>query len=81
MYLQYLRAVGWCLSTMVLLAYIGQAVATIGSNLWLSEWTNDAAKYANQTYPASQRDLRIGIYGTLGAGQCKSPKNRTTREM
>ncbi|CAI5775246.1 canalicular multispecific organic anion transporter 1 [Podarcis lilfordi] len=69
MYLQYLRAVGWCLSTMVLLAYIGQAVATIGSNLWLSEWTNDAAKYANQTYPAYQRDLRIGIYGALGAGQ------------
>ncbi|XP_070609092.1 ATP-binding cassette sub-family C member 2 isoform X2 [Erythrolamprus reginae] len=66
MYLRYLRAIGWGLSITILISYFGQAASFIGFNLWLSDWTNDALLYQNQTYPATQRDMRIGIYGTLG---------------
>ncbi|XP_062988537.1 ATP-binding cassette sub-family C member 2 [Elgaria multicarinata webbii] len=69
MYLRYLRAVGWGLTTWIIFGYVAQAIALLGSNLWLSDWTNDASHYQNQTYPAAQRDKRIGVYGALGISQ------------
>ncbi|XP_058043060.1 ATP-binding cassette sub-family C member 2 isoform X2 [Ahaetulla prasina] len=65
-YLQYFHAIGWGLSICILIGYIGQAASFIGFNLWLSDWTNDALRYQNKTYPVTQRDMRIGIYGILG---------------
>ncbi|XP_030626403.1 canalicular multispecific organic anion transporter 1 isoform X2 [Chanos chanos] len=47
----------------------GDSVAFIGSNLWLSEWTGDAVKYYNTTYPVAIRDMRVGIFGGLGVTQ------------
>nr|XP_010299762.1 PREDICTED: canalicular multispecific organic anion transporter 1 [Balearica regulorum gibbericeps] len=69
MYLRYLRAVGLCYSFWVAMGYVGQYVAFVGTNLWLSAWTNDAQHYLNQTYPVEQRDLRIGVFGALGVSQ------------
>ncbi|KAJ6669153.1 hypothetical protein lerEdw1_007962 [Lerista edwardsae] len=74
MYLQYLRAVGWALSTWIFVGYIGQYSSAVGSSLWLSDWTNDAQNltqthHQTQPYPAVQRDLRIGVYGALGVSQ------------
>lgn len=81
MYLQYLRAVGWGLSTWIFIGYIGQYASSVGSSLWLSDWTNDALRLNltqnqtdAQTYPASKRDLRIGVYGALGVSQGKPLK-------
>nr|XP_055026726.1 ATP-binding cassette sub-family C member 2-like isoform X1 [Misgurnus anguillicaudatus] len=68
-YLQYLRAIGWGYTCWSLLIYIVQNVAAIGQNLWLSDWTNDAVKYENTTYPANVRDTRIGVFGALGLAQ------------
>lgn len=74
MYLRYLRAVGLWYSFWVAMGYIGQYVAFVGTNLWLSAWTDDAQRYLNQTYPVEQRDLRIGVFGALGVsqGECGS---------
>uniref|UniRef100_A0A8C3UYV3 ABC-type glutathione-S-conjugate transporter n=1 Tax=Catharus ustulatus TaxID=91951 RepID=A0A8C3UYV3_CATUS len=69
MYVRYLRAVGWCLSFWIVMGYVGQNVAYVGSNLWLSDWTDDSVRYLNQTYPTHLRDLRIGVYGALGVAQ------------
>lgn len=69
MYLRYLRAVGLWYSFWVAMGYVGQYVAFVGTNLWLSAWTNDAQHYLNQTYPVEQRDLRIGVFGALGVSQ------------
>ncbi|KFZ64856.1 Canalicular multispecific organic anion transporter 1, partial [Podiceps cristatus] len=69
MYLRYLRAVGLWYSFWVAMGYIGQYVAFVGTNLWLSAWTDDAQRYLNQTYPVEQRDLRIGVFGVLGVSQ------------
>ncbi|XP_062436537.1 ATP-binding cassette sub-family C member 2 [Rhea pennata] len=69
MYLRYLRAVGWMFSFFVAMAYFGEYVAYVGTNLWLSAWTDDAQLYLNKTYPPGQRDLRIGVFGALGVVQ------------
>uniref|UniRef100_UPI00398F0E09 ATP-binding cassette sub-family C member 2 n=1 Tax=Pristiophorus japonicus TaxID=55135 RepID=UPI00398F0E09 len=68
-YWKYLRAIGWLYSMLIMLLYFAQNVAAIGQNLWLSDWTNDATRYANTTYPASARDQRIVIFGALGLAQ------------
>lgn len=69
MYVQYLSAMGWGYSIVVFLVYFIQNIAFIGQNLWLSDWTNDAVLYANATYPDSQRDMRVGVFGALGVAQ------------
>ncbi|XP_065528068.1 ATP-binding cassette sub-family C member 2 isoform X2 [Lathamus discolor] len=69
MYLRYLRAVGLWYSFWVAMGYVGQYAAFVGTNLWLSAWTDDAQRYLNETYPVEQRDLRIGVFGALGMSQ------------
>ncbi|XP_069836112.1 ATP-binding cassette sub-family C member 2-like [Dendropsophus ebraccatus] len=69
LYMKYMRAVGWCYTTWILVTYILQNVAVVGQNIWLSEWTADSVTYFNQTYTASQRDMRIGVFGALGVAQ------------
>ncbi|XP_027764504.1 canalicular multispecific organic anion transporter 1 [Empidonax traillii] len=69
MYLRYLRAIGLCYSFWIAMGYVGQYVAYVGTNLWLSAWTEDAQHYLNQTYPTEQRDLRISVFGALGVSQ------------
>lgn len=73
-YLQYLRAMGWCYVTRSFLIYFIQNVVIIGQNLWLSDWTNDAEDYFNTTYPNHIRDTRIGVFGALGIAQGMSRK-------
>uniref|UniRef100_A0A4W3ID60 ABC-type glutathione-S-conjugate transporter n=1 Tax=Callorhinchus milii TaxID=7868 RepID=A0A4W3ID60_CALMI len=68
-YLQYLRSVGWLFCLLISLMYVAQNVAAIGQNLWLSDWTNDAITYFNQTYPTTKRDQRIAVFGALGIAQ------------
>uniref|UniRef100_A0A452GXK5 ATP binding cassette subfamily C member 2 n=1 Tax=Gopherus agassizii TaxID=38772 RepID=A0A452GXK5_9SAUR len=67
LYLRYLHAVGWGFSAWVFITYVAQYAAFMGSNLWLSDWTDDSLRYWNQTYPTSQRDMRIGVFGALAA--------------
>ncbi|KAJ7325076.1 hypothetical protein JRQ81_018096 [Phrynocephalus forsythii] len=71
-YLRYLQAVGWCLSTSICLGYVAQGAASVGSNLWLSDWTGDSVAYHNKTYPTTLRDKRVGVYGALGVTQALS---------
>lgn len=68
-YLKYLQAVGWCSIFFIVFAYVTSFVALIGSNLWLSVWTSDSKTFNASNYPASQRDMRIGVYGALGLVQ------------
>uniref|UniRef100_A0A672IA04 ATP-binding cassette, sub-family C (CFTR/MRP), member 2 n=1 Tax=Salarias fasciatus TaxID=181472 RepID=A0A672IA04_SALFA len=68
-FLQYLRAMGWGYTAVAALVYFIGNVAFVGQNLWLSEWTKDAVVYANETYPPSLRDLRVGVFGALGVAQ------------
>ncbi|XP_006880098.1 PREDICTED: canalicular multispecific organic anion transporter 1 [Elephantulus edwardii] len=69
-YMKYLRAIGWWSMFFFILLNMLNSVAFIGSNLWLSAWTNDSKTYNSTNYPASQRDMRVGVYGALGVAQC-----------
>ncbi|KAM4636126.1 ATP-binding cassette sub-family C member 2 [Discoglossus pictus] len=68
LYVKYLRALGWCFSFWIFVSYLLQNAAFVGQNIWLSDWTKDAVTY-NTTYPASQRDMRVGVFGALGVAQ------------
>ncbi|XP_073096660.1 ATP-binding cassette sub-family C member 2 [Manis javanica] len=68
-YLKYLRAVGWYSIFFIIFAYMINSAAFIGSNIWLSNWTNDSKAFNSTNYPASQRDMRVGVYGALGVIQ------------
>ncbi len=46
--------------------------ASMYSNIWLSDWST---AYANTT---EKRDLYLGVYGALGAGQCTPSKKYLT---
>uniref|UniRef100_A0A8B9G5I3 Canalicular multispecific organic anion transporter 1 n=1 Tax=Amazona collaria TaxID=241587 RepID=A0A8B9G5I3_9PSIT len=81
MYLRYLRAVGLWYSFWVAMGYVAQYVAYVGTNLWLSAWTDDAERYLNETYPVEQRDLRIGVFGALGVSQGECGSTGASRVM
>uniref|UniRef100_A0A8C5L1D2 ATP-binding cassette, sub-family member 2 n=1 Tax=Jaculus jaculus TaxID=51337 RepID=A0A8C5L1D2_JACJA len=68
-YLKYLQAVGWCSIFFIIFIFIMNSIAFIGSNFWLSSWTSDSEIFNSTNYPASQRDMRIGVFGALGLAQ------------
>lgn len=47
---------------------------SIGSNVWLSKWSNDNETVINGTAITWKRDRYLGIYGALGIGQGKIPE-------
>jgi len=48
--------------------YIASSAFTLTSNLWLSDWSNDALNETLRTDP-KLRDLRLGVYAGLGLGE------------
>ncbi|XP_029953343.1 canalicular multispecific organic anion transporter 2 isoform X2 [Salarias fasciatus] len=64
-YLEYARAVGPVLSVLICFLYGCQSAASIGANIWLTQWTNDAA--TNQT--KEHVHMRVGVYAALGIAQ------------
>jgi ATP-binding cassette subfamily C (CFTR/MRP) protein 1 len=71
-YSHYLRSIGLFLSGATIFFNLVFQSFSIGSNVWLSEWSNDGNIYVNETVNESKRDLYLGVYGALGAGQGKS---------
>lgn len=59
---QYMKAVGPLLSLFVCFLYCGQNAASVGSNFWLSDWTNE------EVVNGTQRNvhMRLGVYAALG---------------
>ncbi|XP_013404197.1 multidrug resistance-associated protein 1 [Lingula anatina] len=63
--LSYIRASGLRAILMVTIGYIGFVSCLIGANIWLNLWSNDQVVNGTQQLT----DLRLGVYGGLGAGQ------------
>lgn len=42
---------------------------SIGSNVWLSIWSDDNMTIANNTIDIAKQDMYLGVYGALGLGQ------------
>ena len=41
---------------------------SVGSNMWLSEWSSDKNIVVNGTTDMDKRNLYLGVYAGLGAG-------------
>ena len=64
----YLKACGFLMCVVTVIFYIFYVATQIGTNIWLSEWSNDQPE-PDGTQDTELRDLRLGVYGGLGGGQ------------
>ncbi|CAK1601166.1 unnamed protein product [Parnassius mnemosyne] len=72
-YKHYLTSVGVLASVITVLMNLVLQLFQVGSNYWLSEWSNDRSIIMeNGTLDKSKRDLYLGVYGGLGIGQVVS---------
>uniref|UniRef100_A0A8B9LTP4 Multidrug resistance-associated protein 1 n=1 Tax=Astyanax mexicanus TaxID=7994 RepID=A0A8B9LTP4_ASTMX len=62
---EYMKAIGVFLSFISILLFLAHHVSSLGSNYWLSLWTDDPV--INGTQPS--REMRLGVYGALGLSQ------------
>ncbi|XP_036445135.1 multidrug resistance-associated protein 1 isoform X3 [Colossoma macropomum] len=62
---EYMKAIGLFLSFISIILFFSHHVASLGSNYWLSLWTDDPV--INGTQPS--RQMRLGVYGALGLSQ------------
>ncbi|NXE48712.1 MRP3 protein, partial [Casuarius casuarius] len=59
---QYMKAVSPVISLVICFLYCCQNAAAIGSNVWLSDWTNEPVVNGTQL----NTTMRIGVYASLG---------------
>ncbi|XP_055920592.1 multidrug resistance-associated protein 1-like [Eupeodes corollae] len=64
-YKQYIQSIGVCLAISTILLNCCFQGLSIGSNLWLTEWSNDKRAGTD----TSVRNMYLGVYGGLGFGQ------------
>lgn len=67
-YWYYIKAVGLIMATLTILFNVLSHASSVGSNLWLSAWSNDKPN-PDGTQDTSLRNLRLGVYGAFGFGQ------------
>ncbi|XP_017881737.1 multidrug resistance-associated protein 1 isoform X2 [Ceratina calcarata] len=68
-YSYYFKSIGWFLSVMTIVMNAMFQGFSIGSNSWLSVWSNDNLTDANNTFDKSRQDMYLGVYGGLGLVQ------------
>ncbi|XP_028034268.1 multidrug resistance-associated protein 1 isoform X4 [Bombyx mandarina] len=71
-YKHYLMSVGVFASVVTILMNLILQVFQVGSNYWLAEWSSDSKIIVNGTVDRAKRDMYLGVYGALGAGQVLS---------
>lgn len=59
---QYMKAVSPVISLIICFLYCCQNAASIGANVWLSDWTNEPVINGTQ----HNTSMRIGVYAALG---------------
>ncbi|XP_043188281.1 multidrug resistance-associated protein 1-like isoform X3 [Amphibalanus amphitrite] len=64
-YWYYMKSVGVFLTMLTFMLYVAAQACSVGSNIWLSNWTEDVEHF-NDTHT---RNVYLGVYGALGFGQ------------
>ena len=62
--LAYVRSIGVHITVLIVLLYIAASASSVGSHVWLSQWSDDVHDL-NATDYIQQRNLRLGVYGAL----------------
>ncbi|XP_076374474.1 multidrug-Resistance like Protein 1 isoform X2 [Megalopta genalis] len=68
-YSHYFKSIGWFLSIATIVMNAIFQGFSIGSNSWLSVWSNDNLTDYNNTFDKAKQDMYLGVYGGLGLGQ------------
>ena len=66
-YIRYFKSMTFLWFCAILFGMIGSQIATVGSSIWLSIWSNDSP--VNGTQNDSLRNMRIEVYGLFGVFQ------------
>ena len=66
----YAKNIGVLMALLIVLFYVSANACSVGSNFWLSAWSDDMP--VNGTYEAKQRNIRLGVYALLGFSQGSS---------
>ena len=56
---------------LIALGFTSAQLFSIGTTVWLSQWSDASEKLGNNTMPNNERDMYLGVYGALGLGQSK----------
>ncbi|CAH1406916.1 unnamed protein product [Nezara viridula] len=68
-YSNYFQAVGWFMFfTTAILSGVNQGMF-IGSNVWLSTWSDDHDTVVNGSQDVNKRNMYLGVYSLFGVGQ------------
>lgn len=70
-YKHYIKSIGIVLTVLTVLLNVVYQAFSIGSNFWLTIWSNDNETVVNGTVDTGKRDMYLGVYGALGIGQGK----------
>lgn len=73
-YSHYLVSIGLFLSVATIVMNAIFQAFSIGSNVWLSIWSDDNMT-TNGTIDKSRQDMYLGVYGALGIGQGMFSRN------
>ncbi|CAL7934381.1 unnamed protein product [Xylocopa violacea] len=68
-YSHYFKSIGWFLSISTIVMNAMFQGFSIGSNTWLSIWSDGNLTDVNNTINRSKQDMYLGVYGALGLGQ------------
>ncbi|XP_057325981.1 multidrug resistance-associated protein 1 isoform X3 [Microplitis mediator] len=68
-YAHYLKSIGWFLSISTIIMNAIFQSFSIGSNIWISDWSNDKTVVVNGTVDDTKKLTYVSVYGALGLGQ------------
>ncbi|KHJ47246.1 ABC transporter transmembrane region [Trichuris suis] len=68
-YKLYVQSIGFLSSFVVFILYMVSGGLSVGSSIWLAEWSEDSVCSAKNRSDCVQTDTRIGVYAALGIGQ------------
>nr|XP_034174731.1 multidrug resistance-associated protein 1 isoform X3 [Osmia lignaria] len=68
-YSHYFKSIGWFLSISTIIMNAVFQGFSIGSNAWLSVWSDSNLTNYNDTATKAEQDMYLGVYGGLGIGQ------------
>ena len=63
----YVKAMSSAALVWMAIGYITQVATDLGSNIWLSKWSEDTSNPDGAMNP----NVRVGVYGGIGGAQSK----------